>query len=341
MKYLNDYRKDFDLDRFINYGSKVTQLSVLSQHESRLKVGDEKLPKIRLEWQTNGEAGTKSEVFDAVCIANGHYAQPSFPDLEGMGNFRGKTIHSIEYDNPECFAGETVLCIGGRASGADVAREISQHASHVYLSDSTADTAETQGSVTCVPRAVSVDADGCCSFANDCSVRPKVDTIIFCTGYDYQFPFINDESNLELSVTPGERRIMPLYKQLWHADLPNLSFIGLPHSVLPFPLFELQVEAFVQQILLGGNELPGRTERREKAQVDAVTGGSSKNGRVKDTHHLGSAQWDYCRELAQIAHVYDDDMEQYIATNRVSFQQRLPYMMWNCRHVNSYILVVF
>lgn len=42
-----------------------------------------------------------------------------------------------EYDDPSIFAGKTVLCVGGRASGSDLAREISLHADHVYLSDTT------------------------------------------------------------------------------------------------------------------------------------------------------------------------------------------------------------
>jgi hypothetical protein len=74
-------------------------------------------------------------------------------------------------------------------------------------------------------------------------VKPNVDTIVFCSGYDYSFPFINDVPNLELNAIPGEHRVMLLYEQLWHARYPNLAFIGLPHSVVPFPFFELQAEA--------------------------------------------------------------------------------------------------
>lgn len=317
MAYLHEYKETFELDRFIIYGAKVTQLSVLSEEESGVKVLDERLPKIRLEFETNGVAETTSKDFDAVFVANGHYALPSVPHLDGSEKYQGRIMHSVEYDSPECFVGETVLCVGSQASGSDLAREISRHALHVYLSDSNAKVVETRGNVTCVPRTTAVDPDGCVVFASDCGVRAKVDTIIFCTGYDYHFPFINTRSNLELSVVPGERRVTPLYKQLWHADQPNLCFVGLPHSVVPFPLFELQVEAFVQQMLLGGDMIPSKAEREEKAQRDAVSGGANKTGRVENTHYLGSASWDYCRDLAVMAHSYDEDMEHYIATNRV------------------------
>lgn len=317
--YLNEYKKEFNLDHFIKYGSKVVQLSVLLDQSSQVNVMGEMLPKIRLEWEENSDAETKSGVFDAVCIANGHYAMPNIPYLKGLENNQSRTMHSIEYDSPECFAGETVLCIGGRASGSDLAKEISHYASHVYLSDSKVHVAETQGNVTFVPRSIAIGADGCIAFSDGCRIRPKVDTIIFCTGYDYHFPFINDKSNLELSAIPGERRVMPLYKQLWHTDHPNLSFIGLPHSVVPFPLFELQAEAIVQQMLSCGKDLPLKLERRKQGKNDAEAGGAELKGAVKDTHYLGPAQWDYCRQLAIIAHEYDDDVENFISTNRVSF----------------------
>ena len=64
-----------------------------------------------------------------------------------------------------------------------------------------------------------------------------VDTVILCTGYDYFFPFLSDRL-----VQTSERRVHPLFLQLFHADHPSLSFIGIPHSVVPFPLFEYQAK---------------------------------------------------------------------------------------------------
>lgn len=327
------------MDRFISYGSKVTQLTVLKTNDdsSIINIGDEAMPKIKIDWEsTDGTTEAKSDIFDAVCVANGHYALPSMPHLPGLEeNYKGKVMHSIEYDDPAMFAGETVLCIGGRASGADLAREISHFAKHVVLSDSTAEVAETQGKVTWVPRTVAMDENGSVTFDKDCSMQlTDIDTIIFCTGYDYQFPFINDDSNLDLSVTPGERRVMPLFKQLWHADTPTLSFLGLPHSVVPFPMFELQAEAIVKELLLASDASDGSCQssalldgkqRREQAQRDAVAGGSKDTGQIKDTHYLGSAQWEYLRDLAEIADVYDGKIERFIATNQVS-ATRTPFL---------------
>jgi hypothetical protein len=326
--YLQAYEEDFDLSKYISYGSAVKQLTVLPESKSKVSPQEEEWPQIQLEWECEGDDdGDRSEVFDAVYVCNGHYAKPSFPDLPGLDQyFKGEIMHSVEYDDPSEFDGKTVLCVGGRASGSDLAREISFHASFVYLSDTTCPPLEnnneepkTLGRVSWVPQTMEVLPDGTVQFKG-CSVRPKVDTIIFCCGYDYAFPFINEESNVDVDAVRGERRVMPLYEQLWHARYPNLAFIGLPHSVVPFPLFELQAEAVWAQWEHPG--LPNRKERLEQAETDAKLGGAKEVGRIQDTHHLGGAQWDYCRKLAKLAGIYDDSLESYIATNKVGSSRR-------------------
>ena len=322
LDYLREYRDDFGLDQYISYNSKVTQLTVLTD-------SSDKWAKIRLTWEQDKK--TISEVFDSVVICNGHYSQPSFPpDVLGMDEFPGRVMHSVEYDDPSEFLGQTVLCIGARASGSDLAREISQYAKHVYLSDSTATEAKALGNLTWVPRTLAVFDQTCVRFAHNCPITPTVDVVILCSGYDYSFPFINYESNLDLKV--GQRRVMPLYKQLWHAQCPSVAFLGLPHSVVPFPLFELQSEAVLANLLDRESFVP-LEERMAAADRDAQAGGFKETGRVADTHYLGSGQWDYCRDMAKMAGLYDDKMENYIATNKVCFVRlRL------CRQADQFML---
>lgn len=312
LEYLKRYKDHFELDQYICYNSQVTQLTVLTT--TNKDSNDDEWPRIRLDWKDTCSDKKFSKDFDAVCICNGHYAKPSCPTIPGMDTcFSGKILHSIEYDDPTEFVDQTVLCIGARASGSDLAREISQHAKHVYLSDSTADSSKTLGRVTLVPKTVAMQDNNHVKFAKDCSLSPQVDVVIYCSGYDYSFPFINEKSNLPLQV--GQRRVMPLYKQLWHAHYPSVAFLGLPHSVLPFPLFELQAEAALEKLVT--RNLPPLQERMEAAKQDAVRGGPNETGRVEDTHYLGAAQWDYCRDLSKMASLYNDKMESYISTNQV------------------------
>ena len=325
--YLLKYRQHFKLNHFIQYGSTVQHLKILPETTSKLSPVSEAWPQIQLKWTTThgdpiGVARQEEDIFDAVLVCNGHYAAPSYPHIPGLDQyFQGKVMHSIDYDTPEQFEDQVVLCIGGRASGADLAREISQHARRVFLSDTTCQQLENKGKVTWVPRTILVDSDGTIIFAHDCPIQPNnVNTIIFCSGYDYQFPFINAESsNLEFSAPPGERRVQPLVYQLWHATHPSVAFVGLPHSVVPFPLFELQVEAVVAQ-WTKEYKLPSLEERIILAERDASSGGPLRprtKGRVQDTHFLGDLQWDYCRQLVQLAQLNDDEhVQEYLRTNQ-------------------------
>lgn len=335
-RYLEDYANKFDLIKCIQFGCVVTDLKVLKVNDENdhdiMAVKEEKKgetdpwPKISLEWTDQKNDLSFHKIFDAVCICNGHYALPSCPQITGLERFSGKVMHSIMYDDPNDFVGLTVLCIGARASGVDIAREIGLVAKCVYLSDSSCERREEYGTIIRMPRTRSVGMTGEVMFSNESNDEwsaNDIDVILLCSGYDYSFPFITEESNLELTATVGERRVQPLYEQLWHAHHPSLSFIGLPLQVVPFPFCEIQAEAVVSQWTMqaGSIPLPSFSERIAAAKRDAISGGPKKGGRVLDTHELGSAQWNYCRKLAKIAGMYDNAMESYIATNTAIYDR--------------------
>mmetsp|Transcript_29942 Transcript_29942/g.33560 ORF Transcript_29942/g.33560 Transcript_29942/m.33560 type:complete len:399 (-) Transcript_29942:670-1866(-) len=336
--YLSRYAKAMDIEDLISYKSTVTQLDIISEKE---ECEASSWPQIKLKWEESGRSDNKekktthSEVFDAVCVCNGHYYRPTKSHtISGIENFEGKVYHSIQYDDPSIFKDQNVLCIGGRASGADLAREISHHANKVYLSDSTCpDLSEGQpfseGNVLWVPRTTAVLPNSRISFGPTCNETPKVDVIILCIGYDYQFPFINEHSNLDFSAIPDEKRIKPLYEQLWHARYPSLSFIGLQHSIVPFPFYELQAEAVVEQLIRKHRkegqkrlslEVPQLHERMESAENDANSGGPNEPGRIRDTHYLGQFQWDEALKYAKFAGLYDENLKRYIMTNKAIYE---------------------
>ncbi|KAL9185766.1 hypothetical protein ACHAXT_003543 [Thalassiosira profunda] len=330
-RYLEAYAKEFGLLESIKFGCKVDHLKVLSNESDgdneKKDDGEDgcgSWPQISLQW-TGSDNNQHEATFDNVCVCNGHYALPSNPPLKGLDNFSGRVIHAIEYDDPNEFASQTVLCVGARASGADIAREVGLVADRVYLSDSTCEKMQEFGNVVLMPKTQSIDAEGKVHFASSTEeqMASNVDVIIFCSGYDYSFPFIDAESNLDLEFMPGERRVWPLYEQMWHARYPSLAFVGLPHSVVPFPLFELQSAAILSQLSAkdGSIPLPSLEERLAAAESDAKAGGPVPPGRVQDTHFLGSHQWEYSRKLAKIAGTYDEAMENYIATNKAIYDR--------------------
>jgi Flavin-binding monooxygenase-like len=371
--YLQRYCCHFELDRLVRKGCHVVQLTCLPHTASRitpLRVAESlsppplpPWPQIRLDWTCGDQV--ESQVYDAVVICNGHYNVPAYPTVPGLTEyFKGNALHSVAYDTPQPFTDQTVLCIGARASGSDLAREISAVARTVYVSDSAfwaanqrnneEDNSIRQDNVVWVPRTTRVLPNGRVALASTVGNRTleqsvEVDTIIFCTGYDYSFPFINDQSNLNFETS--QRRVQPLFEQLWHAECPNIAFVGLPHSVVPFPLFELQAQAVERSWRCRDKDddhtngdspcLHDATLLRASAARDAESGGPLAGRVPQDTHYLGSAQWEYCRRMARYAGNLDQETEDYIATNKVRISLNVWVTDGECGMLRGNSLVCF
>jgi hypothetical protein len=168
--YVEEFANVFNLTSCIRFGCIVNNLKVLTDRdgdrramkEEKAKTDGDPWPKISLEWTDRGNVNQSTwQTFDGVCICNGHYAVPSFPPISSLEGFLGIVIHAIKYDYPDDFAGKTVLCIGARASGGDIAREIGSVAdTRVYLSDLTCNRRKEFGNVIRMPRTRSIGNNG-------------------------------------------------------------------------------------------------------------------------------------------------------------------------------------
>lgn len=65
----------------------------------------------------------------------------------------------------------------------------------------------------------------------------EIEDILFCTGYNYNFSFLSKKCGVEVT----DNYVHPLYKQIISIENPTLGFIGVPHTVCPFPMFDIQV----------------------------------------------------------------------------------------------------
>jgi len=143
-----------------------------------------------------------------------------------------------------------------------------------------------------------------------------VSTVIFCTGFLMDFPFL-DSSDFGEIVFKERRRMSPLYKQLFYARDPRISFVGIPHSVVPFPFMEGQSECIAETIF--SDLLPDLEGRIKSAKVDFESGGS-RGGRVEDTHYLGSAQFDYLRDIAVLSSTHSDKNEKFLLAQEAIYE---------------------
>jgi hypothetical protein len=242
IKYLQSYEGRFGLRRFIHFNT-VVSCAFWNGQTNQWEVS------IHPRGQPER---SETQYFDHLLVTNGHYAKPYIPNFEGLDEWRAQAqgtrpvMHSMWYREPSPYQGLRVLIIGGRASGNDLASDISKVAKETIQS-ATSFEDETINSITKRGTVDHFTADGLVVFKS--GKRAHVDRVILATGYKYDFPFLPqlpvrppgvDETSLyssELHIYPLAQHIFPLL-----APFPpnSMAFFGLPTRVVPFPLFEAQ-----------------------------------------------------------------------------------------------------
>lgn len=230
-----------------------------------------------------------------MCLSSRHFFLPSIPEIPGLESFPGRVIHSHVYREPETFMGEGVVVVGAGQSGRDLIIDLADHAREVFLSNrGNPLTCPLPSNILELPAIKELHSDGGVVFSN--GETRKADSIILATGYLYSFPFLSEESGLQ--VLEG-KRVFPLYKHTINARHPSSAIIGVNFGILPFPLFDLQVR-WVLSVWMGEKTLPSEEEMitsNEETYQGRLRQGLPPH---KAGHHLGSVQWDFHRELAEL-----------------------------------------
>lgn len=304
LQYLQDFAAEFEIGELVRFGTEV------------LFAGLDQCGKWRLT-STAPHTHPVDEIYDALIICNGHYVQPRLPHIPGINAWPGKQMHSHNYRTPEPFQDQVVVLIGSSASAVDISRDIATVAKEVHIAARSVE----EDKLGKVPghenmwlhsMIDSVHEDGTVVFQDGNAVG--ADFIIHCTGYKYDFPFL--ETNGE--VTVDDNRVGPLYKHVFPPALaPWLSFVGLPWKVAPFPLFELQSK-WIAGILSNRIALPSKEEMAK--DVDAFYSSLEASGTPKRyTHNMGILQWDYNNWIADqcgVPSIEEWRRQMYIATSK-------------------------
>lgn len=332
LRYMEAFTAHFELAQYIRFNTCVSRVEPLEENAITINGSDGDIYNDNKGWRrwnvsykpavvtspsTNSNSTTEEkEQFDAVVVCNGHFTEAAYPNFPGQDTFTGQQLHSHNYRTSESFKDQVVVIIGAGASGVDIAEElVVAGVKRVYLSSRSWQNALTgealieeaknkektasQSSLIIqkIGNVVSLGPGNKVTFQDDVVVD-HVDTVMYCTGYKYKFPF------LELSpASPhvDDNRVENLYQHVFLPEYaPTLSFIGLCWKVLPFFQFELQA-TWVAKILAGKVGLPCVVEMKQAVEefYDAL----DKEGVPKRyTHRLaGSAQWEYDQWLIQAA----------------------------------------
>ncbi|MED6194352.1 hypothetical protein PIB30_027740 [Stylosanthes scabra] len=253
LDYLKDFCEWFGLREMIRFNTMVEYVGMLDYDGVCSNNND-------LKWVVRS-IDKKSEkvvqqVFDAVVVASGHYSHPRLPSLKGMDTWNRKQMHSHIYRSPEPFRNEIVVVVGTSASGQDISLELLKVAKEVHMcsrsliSEGLSKVISKHENFHLHPQIDTLHEDGKVTFVDGSSI--SADTILYCTGYSYVFPFLDTQGK----VVVDDDRVGPLYEHTFPPSLaPSLSFIGIPRKILGFPMFEAQA-ILIAQVLSGRKVLP-------------------------------------------------------------------------------------
>ena len=116
-------------------------IDYLCQYEKRYKLPIERAVEVK---DAEKEADyfkiiTNESTFYSKTIisATGTWGKPFIPAISGKDKFKGKQVHSANYQRPEDFAGQKVLIVGEGNSGAQILAEVSKVAETVWATRKT------------------------------------------------------------------------------------------------------------------------------------------------------------------------------------------------------------
>ncbi|KAL2322084.1 hypothetical protein Fmac_026463 [Flemingia macrophylla] len=290
--YLKDFCDWFHLGDTIKFNTKVHYVGPFNYGASRED----------LKWVVRSKQKTKSgeeveQVFDAVVVATGHYSKPRLPCIQGMEKWRRKQMHSHIYRSPEPFRGEIVVVIGNSFSGQEISLELVKVAKEVHLSSKTVEIYDGLSKAISKhenfhfhPQIDTLREDGSVVFTDGSSII--ADTILYCTGYNYSFPFLDTKG----MVVVDDNRVGPLYEHTFPPSLaPSLSLVGIPKRILGLPFFESQGK-WIAQLLSGKRVLPSYDEMMKS--IDDFYHSNEVAGIAKrHTHEING--FDYCDKYGE------------------------------------------
>lgn len=94
----------------------------------RLSTRVKKVEREKDRWRVISQQEGKEEVrerFDFLVVGTGIFTTPWTPEIPGLENFKGRCIHSFDYDERDPLKGaRKIVVVGGRLSGVEVAADL-------------------------------------------------------------------------------------------------------------------------------------------------------------------------------------------------------------------------
>jgi trimethylamine monooxygenase len=230
---------------------------------------------------------TRSEAFDQVVVASGHFSTPNIPYFEGLEAFPGRVMHAHDFRSANEFTGKRMLLVGSSYSAEDIGTQCHKYgAKSVTFSYRTRpmgfDWPEGFAERPLLQRVVGKTAH----FKDGSSA--EVDAIVLCTGYQHHFPFLPDSLRLKTA-----NRLYPLnlYKGIFWQANPRLIYLGMQDQYYTFNMFDAQAW-YARDVILGRITPPDAEGRAAD-----IARWSALEGAVTDPFAAIDFQTDYVADL--------------------------------------------
>ncbi|MEM7438704.1 MAG: NAD(P)/FAD-dependent oxidoreductase [Pseudomonadota bacterium] len=209
----------------------------------------------------------KTEVFDHVVVASGHFSVPNVPEYPGFDTFNGRILHAHDFRDAREFAGQDILLVGASYSAEDIGSQCWKYGAKTITQSSRSGATGYGWPDNWTEIAVAIEkVEGKTVTFTDGSSK-QVDAIILCTGYKHHFPFLPDALRLK---TANILAADDLYKGVvWNAD-PNVFYLGMQDQWYTFNMFDAQAW-YVRDIIMDRIAVPDLAAREAdvKARKDA------------------------------------------------------------------------
>mgnify|MGYP003702288601 CR=1 FL=1 len=194
---------------------------------------------------------------------------------------------------------QVVVLVGCGDSGMDIALDLLAVAREVHLSAKSVEAAATPAMSKMLARHANLHLhpqierlcdDGRVVFADGGGGVVAADTVMYCTGYRYSFPFLDTEG--KVAVDDDDNRVGPLFEHTFPPSLaPSLSFVGIPRKVMVPWFFEAQGR-WIAGVLSGRRALPSEEEMTRSVE-----------------------EFYRARELAGVPKAHTHDVEPHVSTS--------------------------
>ena len=199
----------------------------------------------------------KTESFDHVVVASGHFSVPNVPDYPGFDQFNGRILHAHDFRDAREFAGQDILIMGTSYSAEDVGSQCWKYCAKSITQSCRSGSTGYKWPDNWVEVPGLDRMDGKTAHFTD-GTSKEVDAIILCTGYKHHFPFLPDDLRLK---TANILAADDLYKGVvWNAN-PDMFYLGMQDQWYTFNMFDAQAW-WVRDAIMGLIEIPDMAARQ-------------------------------------------------------------------------------